>query len=39
MNMIVEIAIAALLVIGGFFGLIGSYGMLRLRNQIGRAHV
>lgn len=38
MNMVVEIAIAALLVIGGFFGLIGSYGMLRLRNPMQRLH-
>ena len=38
MTMIVEIAIAALLVIGGLFGLIGSYGMLRLRNPMQRLH-
>ena len=38
MNMIAEIAIAALLVIGGLFGLIGSFGLLRLRDPMQRLH-
>ena len=33
-----EILIAALLVLGGFFGLIGSYGMLKLRDPMQRLH-
>ena len=38
MNLIAEIAIAALVVISGFFGLIGSYGLLRLRQPMQRLH-
>lgn len=38
MTMIAEIIIAALLGIGGIFGLIGSYGLLRLRNPMQRLH-
>lgn len=33
-----EIAISALLVIGGLFGLIGSFGLLKLRNPMQRLH-
>jgi multicomponent K+:H+ antiporter subunit G len=33
-----EIAIAALLVIGGIFGLIGSFGLLKLRDPMQRLH-
>ncbi|MGV8950800.1 MAG: Na+/H+ antiporter subunit G [Cypionkella sp.] len=33
-----EIAISALLVIGGFFGLVGSYGLLKLRDPMQRLH-
>ena len=36
--MIAEIAIAALLVIGGLFGLIGSFGLLKLRHPMQRLH-
>lgn len=38
MTMIAEIAIASLLVVGGLFGLIGSYGLLRLRDPMQRLH-
>ena len=38
MTMIAEIAIAALLVVGGLFGLIGSYGLLKLRAPMQRLH-
>lgn len=38
MTLITEIAIAALLVVGGLFGLIGSYGLLRLRDPMQRLH-
>jgi multicomponent K+:H+ antiporter subunit G len=33
-----EIAIAALLVLGGVFGLIGSFGMLKLKDPMQRLH-
>jgi multicomponent K+:H+ antiporter subunit G len=33
-----EVIIAALLVLGGLFGLIGSYGLLRLRGAVQRLH-
>lgn len=33
-----QIAIAALLVIGGLFGLIGSFGLLKLRDPMQRLH-
>jgi len=38
MILIADLAIAALLVIGGLFGLIGSYGLLRLRHPMQRLH-
>lgn len=38
MSLIAEIAIAALLVVGGLFGLIGSYGLIRLRDPMQRLH-
>lgn len=38
MNLLAEVAISALLVIGGLFGLIGSYGLLKLRDAIQRLH-
>ena len=37
-HMILEIAIAGLLVLGGLFGLIGSYGLLKLRDPMQRLH-
>jgi multicomponent K+:H+ antiporter subunit G len=33
-----ELIIAALLVLGGIFGLIGSFGLLRLRDAVQRLH-
>ena len=33
-----ELLIAALLVLGGVFGLVGSYGLLRLRDPMQRLH-
>ena len=33
-----ELIIAALLVLGGIFGLIGSYGLLRLKDAMQRLH-
>ena len=38
MTLIAELLIAALLVTGGVFGLIGSYGLLRLRGPMQRLH-
>lgn len=38
MNMALEILIAGLLVIGGGFGLIGSIGLLKLREPMQRLH-
>lgn len=38
MSLLAEIAIAALLVVGGLFGLIGSYGLIRLRDPMQRLH-
>ena len=38
MTQILEIIIAALLVLGGLFGLIGSYGLLKLRDPMQRLH-
>ena len=38
MSMIAESAIAALLVLGGIFGVIGSYGLLKLRDAMQRLH-
>ncbi|THH37032.1 Na+/H+ antiporter subunit G [Aliishimia ponticola] len=35
---IIEIVISALLVIAGLFGLIGSYGMIKLRDTMQRLH-
>lgn len=35
---LVEILISALLVVGGLFGLLGSYGLLRLRDTMQRLH-
>ena len=37
-DMIVEYVIAALLVIGGIFAVIGSYGLLKLRDTMQRLH-
>ena len=37
-QLILEIFIAALLVVGGVFGLIGSYGLLKLRDPMQRLH-
>lgn len=36
--MILEYSIAALLVIAGFFGLVGSFGLLKLPDQMTRLH-
>lgn len=38
MTLFTEIVISALLVIGGSFALIGSYGLLKLRNGMQRLH-
>lgn len=38
MTMVVEYIVAALLVIGGLFGLVGSYGLLRLKDRMQRLH-
>lgn len=38
MSILAEGAIAALLIMGGVFGLIGSYGLLRLRGAMQRLH-
>lgn len=38
MTMALEIIVAALLVIGGLFGVIGSYGLLRLQDRMQRLH-
>ncbi|WP_370656162.1 Na+/H+ antiporter subunit G [Paracoccus wurundjeri] len=38
MSMIAEILISALLVIGGLFGVIGSYGLVKLPDQMTRLH-
>ncbi|MFZ1468591.1 MAG: monovalent cation/H(+) antiporter subunit G [Paracoccaceae bacterium] len=35
---LLEAAISALVVLGGLFGLVGSWGMLRLRNPFQRLH-
>lgn len=38
MNLFAEILVSALLVIGGIFGLIGSYGLVKLPDQMTRLH-
>jgi multicomponent K+:H+ antiporter subunit G len=38
MTLLAEIAIAALLILGGAFGLIGSYGLLKLKDPMQRLH-
>lgn len=38
MNMFAEILISVLLVIGGVFGLVGSYGLVKLPDQMTRLH-
>lgn len=38
MTLVAEYAIAALLILGGTFGLIGSYGMLKLKDPMQRLH-
>jgi multicomponent K+:H+ antiporter subunit G len=38
MTLAAEILIAALLVLGGLFGLIGSYGLLKLKDPMQRLH-
>ena len=38
MSMVTEILISTLLVISGVFGLIGSFGLLKLRDQMQRLH-
>ncbi|OZA14948.1 MAG: Na+/H+ antiporter subunit G, partial [Rhodobacterales bacterium 17-64-5] len=38
MSLAVEILISALLIIGGSFGLIGSFGLLKLRDPMQRLH-
>ena len=38
MTLVAEIAISALLVLGGLFGLIGSLGLLKLREPMQRLH-
>lgn len=38
MNLIVEYILAALLVIGGIFGIVGSFGLLKLPQMLQRLH-
>lgn len=38
MNMVAELVISALLVVGGLFGLVGSIGLLKLRDAMQRLH-
>jgi multicomponent K+:H+ antiporter subunit G len=38
MTLVAELLIAALLVLGGIFGLIGSYGLLKLKDPMQRLH-
>jgi multicomponent K+:H+ antiporter subunit G len=38
MDLILEVLIVALLVISGVFGLVGSYGLLKLRDSMQRLH-
>lgn len=38
MTLAVEIIVSALLVLGGIFGLIGSYGLIKLRDGMQRLH-
>lgn len=38
MTLVLEIGLAGLLVLGGLFGLIGSYGLIRLRDGMQRLH-
>ena len=38
MTVLAEFAIAALLVLGGVFGLVGSYGLLKLKDPMQRLH-
>lgn len=38
MILLAELLIAAMLVLGGVFGLVGSYGMLKLRDPMQRLH-
>jgi multicomponent K+:H+ antiporter subunit G len=38
MTLLADIAIAALLVLGGAFGLIGSFGLLKLQDPMQRLH-
>jgi multicomponent K+:H+ antiporter subunit G len=38
MQIIAEVVISAVLVLGGVFGLIGSYGLLRLKDAMQRLH-
>jgi multicomponent K+:H+ antiporter subunit G len=38
MTLFIEILVSALLIIGGLFGLIGSFGLLKLRQPMQRLH-
>ena len=38
MSMVLEIVVAAILVMGGLFGVIGSWGLLRLKDPMQRLH-
>lgn len=38
MSMFWEIAVSAFIVIGGLFGLVGSYGLVKLNNTMSRLH-
>ena len=38
MDLLIDIALAALLILSGLFGLIGSWGLLRLRDPMQRLH-
>lgn len=38
MTLIVEILISFFLIVGGIFGLVGSYGLIKLQNPMARLH-
>ncbi len=38
MTLLIELLLSALLIIGGLFGLIGSFGLLKLRDPMQRLH-
>ncbi|WP_282094812.1 Na+/H+ antiporter subunit G [Epibacterium ulvae] len=38
MDLVLEIAVSAFLIIGGVFGLVGSYGLIKLNDAMSRLH-